>query len=185
MGLTFDDIFTITSIGNWWEVMGEGKNDGVWYGCIIKEADFLFRAHRQVSPDEASESNKIPGYFASLDVAAHKLALDYHQRNGGDYPLWDNTTEEAQKVMDESKKSVESSMPSVQVVYDAHIAVNIYPDGTARAEVLLANYDEGPHVTDAEGRSIERGTVLHKAAWDAAADLLQQDSYALPLEVKA
>lgn len=151
------------------------------YGTVTANNDNTFYAQRMIPSGFSSEKTHTHiGVFTTMLDAAKAVVEDYCRTYNEKVPTLVNTTEE-----DEVMDSQTSTMPSVQVVYEAHIAVNIYPDGTARAEVLLANYDDGPDVTDAEGRSIERGTVLHKAAWDAAADLIQQDSYALPLEVKA
>jgi hypothetical protein len=44
---------------------------------------------------------------------------------------------------------------------------------------------DSPEVNDAEGRTVEANTVLHKAACDAAAELVTEDSYNMPINVVA
>jgi len=82
-----------------------------------------------------------------------------------------------------SKETEVSSMPSVQVIYDAHVTVNIAPDGTMTSEVLIAQYDDGPQVNDAEGRTVS-STALRDALIKIADDALGSDAHPLTLEEK-
>lgn len=174
----YSETYTITPYHDGWKVSGNDRQGmTVLYGGVMKNGDHLYTAHLGETPLGITEKRKIAGWYSTVEEAARHLVKDYCKVNGVlDYPLYDNTTEEAKALSTQNK-----TMPSMQVVYDAHIVVNLNHDGTASAEVLLANYDDGPEVNDAEGRTIEPKTMLHKAAWDAAAELLRNDSYAIAL----
>lgn len=177
----YSDTYAITTYHNGWKVSGNDRQGRtVLYGAVMKESEHLYTAHLGETPLGITGKRKIYGWYSTVEDAARDLVKDYCKAYGvRDYPLYDNTTEEAKALSTQNK-----TMPSMQVVYDAHIVVDLHHDGTASAQVLLANYDDGPEVNDAEGRTVEPNTVLHKAAWDAAAELLRNDSYTLPISVE-
>jgi hypothetical protein len=87
-------------------------------------------------------------------------------------------------IQNNSEETAVSSMPSLQVIYDAHVAVNIAPDGTMTAEVLIANYDDGPQVNDAEGRTLSDDNPLRAAAWGVAGKAIRSDAHPLLLDTQ-
>lgn len=173
--------YTITPYAGGWKVSGLHENgQTLLYGAVMNVGPNLFTAHLGETPLGITERRKISGWYATVEYAARNLVKDYCKANGVlDIPLYDNTTKEAKVLSTQNK-----TMPSMQVIYDAHVVVDLHPDGSTTARVLLANYDDGPEVTDAEGRTLESRTVLHKAAWDAAAAVLLEDEYSLDIKVK-
>jgi hypothetical protein len=171
MAVTFDT-FTITPDGGHWLVYGDVRGRTIKYGTISRHRD-QFVAARMLEPCEpwpTTTPTKVGDTYQTLDRAARALVKYHHHREGTDMPLFDNT-----------KETEVSSMPSVQVIYDAHVTVNIAPDGTMTSDVLIAN--DGPQVNDAEGRTVS-SVVLRDAVIKIADSALGSDAHPLTLEEK-
>ncbi len=174
MAVTFDT-FTITPDGGHWLVYGDVRGRTIKYGTISRHRD-QFVAARMLEPGEpwpTTTPTKVGDTYQNIDRAARALVKYHHHREGTDMPLFDNT-----------KETEVSSMPSLQVIYDAHVTVNIAPDGTMTAELLIANYDDGPQVNDAEGRTLSDDNPLRAAAWEVAGKAIRSDAHPLTLEEK-
>jgi hypothetical protein len=143
--------------------------DRLWkralYGTITKNGDDTFYAQRMIPAGFRSDkAATYIGVFPDMATAARAVVADYCDKYGGRTPEYHNPN---------AKESDEvTAMPSMQVIYDAHVVVDINPDGSASARVML-------------GRTVEANTVLHKAACDAAAELVTEDSYNMPINVVA
>jgi hypothetical protein len=177
MGLTTINTYEIVSVGGGWIICGNGHaNNMKRYGTITKNGDDTFYAQRMIPAGFRSDKAATHiGVFTDMATAARAVVADYCDKYGGRTPEYHNpNTKESDEV---------TEMPSMQVIYDAHVVVDINPDGSASARAMLAS--GSPEVNDAEGRTVEANTLLHKAACDAAAELVSEDSYSMPINVVA
>lgn len=170
--------YEITHTGGGWLICGNGHGNNMKrYGTVTKNNDQTFYAQRMIPAGFRSDRTYTHiGVFPSMGDAAEAVVRDYCEKYGDKIPTPDYKIEEEQ--------DMGAEMPSIQVVYEAHVVVNIHHDGSTRAEVLIAGDGHTPYVNDAEGRTVESKTVLHNAACKAADDLLRVDSYSLPISVE-
>lgn len=165
--------YEIVSTGGGWLICGNGHGNNMKrYGTITKNNDQTFYAQRMIPAGFRSDRTYTHiGVFPSMGDAAEAVVKDYCEKYGDRIPTPDYKTEE--------ENGMGTEMPSIQVVYESHVVVNIYPDGSTRAEVLIAGDGHTPYVNDAEGRTVKPETALYKSACNAADDILRVDTHPL------